>query len=147
MLDYGKGLLVVNAPSAQGASGNLKIAGTIELAALTISSDLDLAHIIAVALDDKPLATSRRILLQTMSEERTTGFSTEADGAAIRRITNIGRDPWQVRALSGSVAFKRPDAAQLKVTPLDHSGRPAGRAGTAQKITLQPTTLYYLIEL
>jgi hypothetical protein len=145
-LDYGKGLLVINAPRAQGASGALNSAGQIELSALTISSDLDLAHIIAVALDDQPLATSRKILLQAMTEERASGFETEAASATTKRITSIGRDPWQVRTLHGRVGFKRPDARRLKVTALDFNGQPDGTAGTAQEIKLQPSTLYYVIE-
>lgn len=145
-LDYSKGLLVINAPRVQGASGNLKAAGKIALAGLTIYSDLDLAHIIAVALDDQPLATSSRILLQVMSEEQASGFETEAVDATIKRIKNIGRDPWQVKTLGGTVAFKRADAARLKVTALDVDGRPAGGAGKANEIKLQPKTLYYLVE-
>jgi hypothetical protein len=144
-LDYAKGLLVINAPRAQGISGALNTAGPVELSALTIASDLDLGHIIAVALDDQPLATSRRILLQVMSEERATGFATEAVNATTQRITNIGRDPWQVKNLTGTVTFKRADAAQLKVTALDFNGQPAGAAGTAREIKLRPDTLYYLI--
>ena len=145
-LDYGKGLLVINAPRAQGASGALNSAGPIELSALTISCDLDLAHILAVALDGQPLATSRKILLQVMSEEQASGFETEAASATTKRITNIGHDPWQVKVLAGTVAFKRSDASRLKVTPLDFNGQPAKASGTAQKIELRPDTLYYVIE-
>ena len=110
-LDYAKGLLVINAPQAQGASGALASVGTVELPALTLSSDLDLVHIIAVSMDDQPLATSGRILLQIMSEERSSGFTTEAAEAGSRRIKNLGHDPWQVKKLSGTVGFKRTDAA------------------------------------
>ena len=51
-----------------------------------------------------------------MSEERTSGFATEAVNATTKRITNIGRDPWEVKRLAGRVAFTRADAAQLRVT-------------------------------
>jgi hypothetical protein len=144
-LDYGRGLLLINAPRAQGASGDLKSAGAIKLPALTIASELDLAHVIAVALDDQPLARSRRILLQVMSEEQTSGFATEAAGAGTKRITNIGRDPWQVKNLRGLVRFQRADAADLQVTALDFNGYAAAPVGNAAEINLQPTTLYYLI--
>ena len=77
MLDYGKGLLTINAPAAQGASGNLKAAGEINLQDLIIQSDLDNAHIVVVSLDGQPLARSHRMLLQAMSEEQSTGFTTE----------------------------------------------------------------------
>ncbi len=130
---------------AQGASGNLGAAGVIELPALTLASDLDLAHIIAVPLDNQPLATSGKILLQVMSEEQSSDFATEPAGAGTVRITNPGRDPWQVKKLRGTVSFKRADASQLKVTALNFNGRPAGDAGPASNLKLQPKTLYYLI--
>jgi len=145
-LDYGKGLLVINAPRAQGASGALNSAGKIKLSAFTIASDMDLGHIIAVSLDDRPLATSRRILLQVMSEEQASGFKTEPVDATTKRITDIGHDPWQVKALRGAVICNRPDAGKLKVTALDFNGRPLRPVGTAQEIKLQASTLYYLIE-
>jgi hypothetical protein len=145
-LDYGRGVLRLDAPQVQGASGNLQAAGEISLKNVTIRTDLDLAHIVAVALDNQPLATSRKILLQVMSEEQNTGFATEPVDAGVKRITDIGRDPWQVKRLRGTVGFQRPDAAQLKVTPLDHNGRRQAAHGTAEQIALRPDTLYYLIE-
>jgi hypothetical protein len=144
-LDYGKGLLAINAPRAQGVSGALRAAGATELKDLAVQSDLELGHIIAVALDDRPLAVSESILLQAMSEEQSTGFATEPVSPSVKRITNIGRDPWQVKELNGTVRWKRADAAQLKVTPLDFNGYPAGEPGPAVEITLRPRTLYYWI--
>jgi hypothetical protein len=145
-LDYGIGVLRVNAPRAQGVSGALRAAGPVALADLDIASDLELGHILAVALDDAPLATSKRILLQVMSEEKSAGFVTEPVEAGSRRIVNLGRDPWMVRKLEGTVRFQRPDAAQLKATPLDFNGYPAGPALPAGEIKLEPRTMYYLIE-
>ncbi len=55
-LDYGKGVLTIDAPAAQGISGALREAGMAELKDLTISSKLELGHIVAVSLDGKPLA-------------------------------------------------------------------------------------------
>ncbi len=55
-----------------------------------------------------------------------------------------------VREFEGVVRFKRPDAAKLKVTPLDANGDPANGGtpepiGSAGEIKLRPETLYYLI--
>jgi hypothetical protein len=144
-LDYGKGILTINAPGAQGLSGNLLAAGTVQTADLSISSDLELGHVIAVALDGKPLATSGKILLQVMSEERPTGFRTEDAGNGKHRIIDIGRDPWLVKGLAGVVKLKRPDAASLKVTALDFNGYPLKPMGAATEIHLRPDTMYYLI--
>lgn len=144
-LDYDKGILKLNAARAQGVSGALKLAGIVELKDLSVSSDLELGHIIVVALDDQPLAKSDRMLLQVMSEERETDRKTEPVNPTTKRIVSLGRDPWQVRELRGTVRFKRADAAQLQVIALDFNGYPVGTAGTAREIKLQPSTIYYLI--
>jgi hypothetical protein len=143
-LDYGKGLLTLNAPSVQGASGDLKRGGTIELTDLVIQSRLENAHLVVVALDGEPLRTSRRMLLQVMSEEQATGFATEDVGDGVKRITNIGRDPWRVRPLEGSVRFK--SGSEAKVQSLDLNGYSKGAAARGMEVTLGPETVYYLIE-
>ncbi len=144
-LNYGAGVLTINAPAAQGVSGALREAGKTKLADLTISSDMPLGHIIAVSLDGQPLAHSRRILLQVMSEEKSTNFRTEPVRDGVKRIVSIGQDPWLVKEFSGQVEFRRPDAGRLKVEVLDHSGFPAASAGHADSIQLTPAGLYYLI--
>jgi hypothetical protein len=145
-LDYGKGILTLNAARVQGASGALKLAGATDLQDLSVSSDLELGHIVAVALDDQPLAKSTRILLQVMSEERETNHETEPVSANVKRIVNIGKNPWQVKDVSGVVRFKRPDAAELKVDALDLNGyRGKSTALAGNEIKLQPATIYYLI--
>jgi hypothetical protein len=144
-LDYGKGVLTIDAARAQGVSGALQAAGLVETRDLAIASEMELGHIVAVSLDDQPLAHSSKILLQVMSEEKSSGFQTESVGEGVKRITNIGTDPWQVKELNGTVRFKRADAAQLKVTALDFNGYPAGACGSAQQLKLQPATLYYII--
>jgi hypothetical protein len=145
-LDYGRGLLFLNASRAQGVSGALNLAGTVDLDALRIRSDLALGHIVAVALDDKSLASSGRVLLQVMSEEKENRQQTEVVSPTVKRIANIGTDPWRVKPLRGTVQFKRPDASRLQVTSLDFTGYPTESLGTAQEIKLKPSTLYYLIE-
>jgi len=145
-LDYGKGTLTINAPQAQGFSGLLKDGGGgADLKDIAIASDMELGHIIAVALDGQPLATSGRILLQVMSEEKETNFQAEPVSPNLKRIVSLGTDPWLVKELRGTVRFKRADAAKLQVTALDFNGYAIGPAGTAQEIRLQPGTVYYLI--
>ena len=143
-LDYGNGLLTINAPEAQGLCGNLKAAGAASLADLSIQSNLDLGSIIAVSLDGKPLASSNRILLSVMSEERPTGFATQPEGKLLK-ILNIGHDPWQIKDISGSMGFKRSDAAQLHVTALDGNGDKVRELGAASQIKLESNVIYYLI--
>lgn len=145
-LDWGRGILTINAPAVQGASGNLAAAGEIKLSALTLAIPRDVAHALVVSLDERPLATSKKILLQVMTEEKAAGFHTEPAGNRRHRITSIGQNPWLVRKLEGTVRFHRPDAAKLKVTALDQFGEPTSATLSGDFIKLQPETLYYLIE-
>ena len=144
-LDYGKGVLTINAPLAQGISGNLHDAGAVELADVSIQSDSTLAHIVAVSLDGAPLATSQKILLQAMSEEKATGFESQPAGNGVQKIVHIGREPWSIKALGGIVKFKRADSETLKVVSLDANGDKQEELGTASEIKLLPGTIYYLI--
>jgi hypothetical protein len=144
-LDYGRGTLTVNAPAAQGISGDLRQAGRTTLRDIVIESKLDVGTILVVSLDGRPLATSHKMLLQVMSEEKSSGFQTEPADKGLKRIVNIGHDPWLVRELEGVVNFRRADAAQLQVTPLDASGHPSGSALAATDLRLQPRTLYYVV--
>lgn len=144
-LDYGRGVLRINAARAQGVSGRLQAVGRIETKDLVISSDMELGHIMLVSLDDQPLAGSRKMLLQVMSEEKASGFQTETVAEGVKRIVNVGTGPWLVKEFKGTVSFKRSDAAQLKVTALDANGYPAASLGIAEQVKLQPTTFYYLV--
>jgi hypothetical protein len=145
-LDWGRGVLTINAPAAQGASGNLASAGEIALADVTLSIPLDVAHAIVVSLDGRPLATSNRMLLQVMTEEKPTSFRSESLGDRRHRITSIGENPWLVRKLQGTVRLNRPDAAKLKVTALDQIGLPTSNKSSGNAIHLRADTLYYSVE-
>jgi hypothetical protein len=142
-LDYGKGVLQVNTPLAQGASGNLQAAGPIELGDITIQSSLENGHIMVVSLSTNSVARADKLLVQVMSEERPTGFATEDTTNGVKRITNIGRDPWQLKRLNGTVRFR--NAAGLRLQPLDDNGYPAGNSGEGGELELGPRTIYYLV--
>ncbi len=141
-LDYGNGILRINAPAAQGASGNLRKAGKIELADLSIESEMELAQIVAVSLDGSSLASCAKILLQVMTEEKPTGFETEDAGNGLKRITSLGTDPWLFKEPSGTVRMK----GEWKATALDLNGYPVRELGTVEEIRLDPKTVYYLLE-
>lgn len=142
--DYQKGLVTVNAPQVQGATGFLRQAGPLKLTDVTLRSDLDYGTWLLVALDDRPLSTSRRMLLQVMSEEQNLNWKTT--GYPRKRIKQVGNGAIVVRNLAGTVVLERQDAAALKVTALDFNGYPAGLVGNGSKFELQADRLYYLIE-
>jgi hypothetical protein len=142
--DFGRRLLRIDSPQAQGMVGNLAAAAA-SLPQVAISSDLDLGAIVVVSLDGKPLAVSGRMLLQVMTEERPSDFAAEPLDRGRFRITSPGTDPWLIREPRGMVRLNRPDAARLKVTPLDANGCPRAVVGDASRIELEPDTVYYLI--
>jgi len=145
LLNWGKRLLRFDTPQAQGVVGNLKEGAKIELSQVVVTSDLDLASVTVVSLDGAPIETSKSLLLQVMSEERPSNYAEEPAGNGLFRITNIGQDPWLIRDVTGAVTLRRPDAATLKVTPLDGNGYPAGAPVSGPTIQLQPGIPYYSI--
>jgi hypothetical protein len=145
--DYGRGLVTIDAPAAQGATGFLAKAGRLSLADLTIESSIDYGSILLVAMDGRPLASSRRMLLQVMSEDTNSGWS--APGTGVRSIVDVGGPPLVVKNLDGHVSLKRADASTLKVRALDFNGYATGTklpAKGARDIALSPKTFYYLVE-
>lgn len=144
--DWDAGLVTLNAPAAQGATGFLGAAGSIQLDRLEIESPLEYGSVVLVAMDGKPIAESARLLLQVASEEKPWQWETET-ATGLRTITNRGTVPLLVREMAGTVRLKRADAASLTVTPLDANGYRVGPPiNGAAEITLLPDRLYYLVE-
>lgn len=139
-LNYKDGVLTINAPRAQGVSGNLR-GSRVHLEDTTLTSDSDNIHMIVVSLDGEKLSNSKRMLLQVMSEEKPTGFRVEDSPGGVLKIADIGRDPWQVKTITGSVAFKTP----VQIQRLDFNGYPIGEKKTGAEIQLAPATIYYLL--
>jgi hypothetical protein len=144
-LDYEKGVLALRAPAAQGAGGNLAAEAAINLPDLIIRSSMEIGQILIVSLDGEPLSKSRRMLLQVMNEEKPTGWKAEPYGQGLQKITSIGRDPWLVKNIEGSIEFRRKDAAKLRVNALDLNGLPQKTVGAADNIKLLPQVVYYEI--
>ena len=143
--DYGRGLVTINAPAAQGATGFLAKAGPIELADVAINSRNEYGTVLAVSLDAKPLKTSARVLVQVMTEDENCGWTT-SDSGGTRTIADLGGPPIVVRNVAGTVTLKRPDAASLTVTALDGNGyKRQDVPGGAAAIQLLPDCLYYVV--
>lgn len=145
--DYGRGLVTINAPSVQGATGFFSKVGPIKLGDLTFESPLEYGSLLLVAMDGRPLASSRKMLLQVMSEDNNFGWS--APGTGLRPIADVGGPPIVVKRIEGTLSMSRPDAAALRVAPLDANGYPPSPRRSiqgAKRLTLLPTILSYLVE-
>lgn len=118
---YGDGLMTVNTPKSQAVTGFLSKAGTVQLGDLTITSGMEYGTVHVISLDDQPLATSKKILIQAFSEEKMYGF--KAEGGVIK---DAGRVPINVRDLQATVTFAK--GVGLKAVTLDGNGYAMGKA-------------------
>ena len=143
--DYGRGLVTVDTPQAQGATGFLSKAGAIRLGAISIQSGMEYGSVVVVSLDDRPLKTSRKMLVQVMSEEQNNGWS--APGTGKRAIADAGGAPVVVRNLGGTVSMEREDAEQLRVRALNFNGyeRKDAETKTGKHIELAQDVMYYVV--
>ena len=149
-MDYGRGVCLVDTAKTKGVSGFLAAAGgTFELDGLRITSTDEYANVVAVAMDDKPLAQSKKVLVQVGTISRPTGWSTEAkDGKSV--VTIIGEKPWQVVKSAASITLA--NGVLKKATALDSAGFPkaalveASTDGRKLSVKLPPDALYVILE-
>jgi hypothetical protein len=156
-LDYNVGLCKVDTPKAQGACGFLANAGLINLHDLSIRSINPYATLLAVSLDDLPLASSRRILIQIGTAARPTGWATreaeiKADSGAVGRgieIVSVGKAPWRIADAEFGLSVRNPGLT--RATLLDTAGYPSEdvpvtRAKNGVTLTPPTDTMYLLLE-
>ncbi len=146
--DYGHGLMTINAPQVQAATGFLGRANRIALKDVSFTTPMEYGALTVVALDGQPIARSKKMLVQVMSEEVPFGWETKSAANGLREITNLGGAPMNVKQMSGMVSFLRADAGKLRVTPLDLNGYPRKVTGStnALALALRPDVMYYLVE-
>ncbi len=101
--DYGNGIVVLDAPKAQGICG-FPADQKYKLSDVTITTTNDYVVINVVAMDDKPLSVSEKILIQVGTIYRPTGWKevpasfTAPDGETVLegyKIESLGRMPWK----------------------------------------------------
>ena len=157
-LDYGKGLCTLNTPRAQGACGFMARTGVIRLRDVAIRSRNGYATVIVVSLDDQPLATSTKVLVQVGTSARPTGWNThEAEFPAEDGKTTLhgfeviktGTPPWRIIDTEVSLVVRNPFL--IKATRLDSAGYPAEsvptrRDGNDLAIQLPLNTMYLVLE-
>jgi len=154
--DYGKGIYTVNAPKCQGAAGFLGEEPRIALSDVTIRTGNKYGSVVLVPLDDRPIAESKRILVQVGTVSRPSGWiarqrSVEAGGELHDgfQILRKGGEPILIENVDMQIEVANP---ALKVAiALDMNGLPTDaavktqRAGETIKITLPRNSLYTII--
>ena len=155
-LHYGTGLCTLDTPKAQGATGFLAKAGAIHLSDLTIMSRNEYATVAAVAMDDRPLRASHKVLVQITTSMRPTGWKTEAatfkEGSRTyhgSRIVATGKMPWQAVATEMTLTLRNPTLR--KATLLDAGGYAVKQitgtnTGGVFTLSLPSEALYLVLE-
>ncbi len=77
VLDSENGLFTINAPQVRAIVGNVVDAGNVELGNVRLQLRNDFASMVLVSLDDLPIEQSRKLLLQTMGQDRPKGWQTK----------------------------------------------------------------------
>lgn len=156
-LNYGVGVCRIDSPKAKGVCGFLKDGGgTFRFDGLTISSQNDYASISVVAMDDTPLDTSKRILVQVGTTARLTGWETKpatfmngTENVRGEQIVSTGAPPWLITNTKATIALKNPGLTHA--TLLDPSGYSAGGVpiqhadGGSIVVQLPPQTMYLIL--
>ena len=144
--DYGKGLVTIDTPRCQGAAGFLSRAGAVALSDVTIASKNEYGAIVAISLDGKPLASSRKILIQAMTEERPFGFR-----AVGGRITDLGGAPFGVKKIAADISLRLLGSTTLRASVLDENGYPRKQGvrvevkGKVVSVKLSSDGVYHVI--
>ena len=156
-LRYGVGLFMLKAPKAQGVAGFLKAAGgRFDLGDVSIESANDYAAIEAVAMDDKPLKESKKVLVQVGTVCRLTGWTTEPatiqyndKPTPAEKILFTGKPPWLVKNTDATITLS--NAGLTKATLLTEDGYAKGAvavqaAGGKLTVKLPANTMYLVLE-
>jgi hypothetical protein len=156
--DYGGGLCTLDTPKAQGACGFLAKAKTIRLGDIAIRSQNGYAAVVVVSMDEEPLASSRKILVQVGTSARPNGWKTKVaeflgeDGKTMLKgfeVISTGAQPWRIVNTEVGLAVR--NKALTTATLLDTAGYPVEevqgtRAGDDFSLRLPLNTMYLILQ-
>src|SRR5690606_19592439 len=149
--DDGRGRVTLSAPRAAGAVGFLGRGGTIELGGVAIEAKNDYGSVVAISLDDQPIAQSERILIQCLTIEAFYGFRATGEKSLRGRIESIGSAPIGVERNEVGVTLRLEGDRAATVRACDEHGYPrelaveASRASGALKIVLDEASPYHVV--
>jgi hypothetical protein len=94
----------------------------VDVGLFRFQSSMPYSQVSVLALDDRPLADSRRILVQALTRNE----NTDMVYRAFRKgLSSLGTGPILIEPSEGTVSWKPLQDATVRVTPLDWHGRRA----------------------
>ena len=144
--DAEDGILTVDTPRAQMASGFLSRPAEVKLGNVAITCETRFATVALASLDGKPIAQSRRMLLVAVANARNTGQKCSA-----RRLESVGDAPVLAEPVAARLSLRLDAPAGVRVYSLDTlTGKrlapvPAKVEGPALTLRIGPEakTIYY----
>ena len=150
--NYGEGWCKLDTPNAQGVTGFLKKAGACKLTDVEIRSANEYATVLVVAMDEKPLKESGKILVQVGTSERPAGWRTKpavVNGHAAEEVVSFGHAPWMIVRADMSLTVDNPELKTARV--LDANGMavkdiPLERSGGGAAFKFPWDALYVILQ-
>lgn len=125
--DYNKGICLLDAPAAKGFCGFPGGNGSFSLTDVTIKTTNDYVVVNVVAMDDKPINESKKILIQVGTVYRPKNWSENPSTFQLGNetvdgfiINNVGEMPWQAINSELSVVINNANIQSARV--LDMNG-------------------------
>jgi hypothetical protein len=125
--DYAVGFAAVNTPRLQGVAGFLGSRGPVRFGDVRIDMKNEYGTVMVIALDDRPLSQSDKILIQCMTIDQLHGWSTTEDGGKAGTIEHTGSAPWGMEKIDASVSMRYGGGQPPRVVACDENGYPTDR--------------------
>ncbi|MBI1332862.1 MAG: hypothetical protein GC165_08280 [Armatimonadetes bacterium] len=155
--DYGKGVCKLDAPMAQGFVAKGPGAIRVQTSSMTAVMQSSFGSLVVVSLDNQPIATSKKVLVQFNTEARPSGWkerptTIKLDGGKEVpgfEITDIGHAPWVCEKANLVLAIKNKNL--VKGSVLDSNLVPSGKLDVTPssdgiRIGFPENALYVLLE-
>lgn len=156
VLDPRRGVATIDTPNTQGVAAHFSEAPAHQLSVLGLRSGNDFGALMAVSLDDRPLAQSKRVLLQYATRSRPTGWRDQPATLTLpggaqrpgREVVSIGQPPWRVEQPLLQVSLR--NTALRRATALDMNGLPVAevplrRRADGVHLRFPPGTMYLVL--
>lgn len=155
-LNWKLGYCTVSTAKFQGVCGFLaKAGGRFSFPDVAIESKNDYATIMVVAMDDRPLRESEKILVQVGTTARLLGWierdaELEVDGRKMpgKEIVDTGRPPWRIAATKVRLTVRHPRLSRawlLDPNGYPHRSLPLTRQGEGVVLDLPEDAIYVVL--
>jgi hypothetical protein len=124
-IDYKRGLLLINTPRSQGATGFFSgDDAALKLHDVTLLFKGNYGTVLVTSLDGEKINKSKHILIQVLTEDSNHKWETsKITGKKFRRLDSVGNSPLIVKEIAGLVTFPKMKSNEWSIWKLDIHGK------------------------